>query len=195
MTQFPMKGRTALVLGADNAVGRGAALQFARAGGQVIVAGPDTEAIKLLHRLILDKKGNPVEAALPETINEAVALLREKRDLLGHVHYLINAMHAVEGADDAWSRKLYAAVLDLIAGRGAVRLATIWPDDAGSPPPFPSGAWHTLVRFARLAREDQEETSDSLRPGAVAEATLALLHCPPGACPLETRLGFRPLKG
>jgi hypothetical protein len=197
------KNKTALILGADTAAGRATALKFSRIGARVLLAGYEHEQLALLSRLILDKRGDPLEVLLPESPGGAVAVLREKRKSFGHVHAVVNAVaaSAFTGEDRVLmierARELNQIALDLVQGAGSVRLCTVWPDDAGKPPVVPHPFWHTLVHVTRIASAggtDDPSEERSLKPAAVADTVLALMSCEGGACPVEVRLEPRRTK-
>ncbi len=200
MGRDPLQNKTALVLGADTPFGRAIALQFAKAGSQVILAGGSTAGISPVADLIKVKRGDALEAVLPQKKDKILAILREKRDTLGHIHFVANTLGMLsddeedEGSFDR-ARELNEIVLELIQGKGTVRLATLWPDRAGDPPVVPDSFWHTLVRFDRIPHEAiLEGREGTLRPAAVADSLIHLFHCPPGACPVEVRFMARAIK-
>lgn len=202
MTTRAVRHRVALILGADNPVGRACALQFSRSGAGVLIAGFNRHKLALLGRLIEDKKGDPLEAAITMDHDKSLSNLVTQRDAFGHVHYIVNAA-AFDGEAEgegqnplARAHHCHELAKSLAAGRGAVRFITIWPDDAGDPPHHAAEAWHSLVRVDTVEAEGSGEAApgDTVRAAAVGDTLVHLSNCPPGCCPVEVRLAARQLK-
>ena len=206
MAKTTLKHKTALILGADCPAGRASALQLSREGCHVILAGHDSRRLSLLAELIRNKGGDPLEAVLSRDEDRITTELRHQRDTMGHLHFVINAIAAQEGPVDEPQRPFEDAricqrlTLDLSSGRGNVRLVTLWPDAAGTPPESPAGMFSCLIRVAHIQLEHdgaESEADDAVvvRAGAAADAVVHLLQCPPGACPVEVRVEPREVKG
>ncbi|MCC6547960.1 hypothetical protein IT570_12410 [Candidatus Sumerlaeota bacterium] len=198
-----LRGKTALVLGAEFPAGRAVALQLSRSGCRVIISGHDLRKLQLIDQLLTAKGGNPVVAVLPGDPAKDLGILREARDHCGHLHFVVNALsvvgdstheHHVAGkrAHAAWD-----VVLQLVTGRGAVRFLTLWLEAAGKPPEFPATCWHSLVRVSAIQTESDNEASmgdAKVRCAGAADTICELLLCPGSACPVEVKLEPRALK-
>ena len=205
MARTILKTKTALIYGADCPAGRAVALQLSREGARVVIAGYDQRRLQLLKDLIVTKGGDPHLAVLTPDEDRVLTILREARELMGnHYHLLINCMAAVEGPVDnpdepiEIGRHAYDLLMQLVSNRGAVRLATLWPDDAGAPPKVDKKLWHCLIRTKKVEMSRDEVLgsipADMVKAGGAADAIVFLLSCPPSACPVEVRLEPRNLK-
>lgn len=198
-----LRGKTALVLGAEFPAGRAVALQLSRSGCRVIISGHDLRKLQLLDQLLTAKGGNPIVAVLPGEAAKDLSILREARDECGHLHYVVNSLsvagespqaHHAAGkkAHDAWG-----VVQQLVTGRGSARFLTLWLDAAGKPPEFPNAWWHSLVRVTAIQTEADEEHAlgdAKVRCAGAADTICELLLCPGSACPVEVKLEPRALK-
>lgn len=204
MPQSFFRNRTALVLGADTPAGRAIALKFSRIGARAVLGGFALDRLELLEKLIRDKGGDPIVLILPREADDACARLRSTRGAFGHVHAAVNAVAASSYHGDERdylidvARRLGTELFSYVEGKGTVRLATLWPDDAGDSPEIPKSFWHSLVRVHRIASDssgfDDVTVEEGVRPAAVADALLHLLACEGGACPIEVRLEERKSK-
>ncbi len=194
MPANPFRNKVALIFGADTPVGRSAALQFSRSGSKTILAGHEEKKLILLMNLILDKKGDPAAAVLPSNHEKALELLTTREAEIGKVHFIFNAGGTILESPET-SLKAYEKLgLELIPNRKNIKWVTVWPDKAGDLPEPPEGIWHSFLRLNGVSHEVSEvdEGRDGLiRPGAIADAGLAMLNCPGGACPIEVRLESR----
>lgn len=191
--------KIALVLGADTPLGRAACLQLSRAKCRVLLAGRDAKRLRDLVEFIARKKGDSLETVLPLDPAKAAAVLRLARDSMGHAHFVVNAMACTKdpatSAPDAIA--IQEAFLGLAAGRGVVRLVTLWPDAAGDPPPVPDDTWACMVRFAEYQDDFADDVAlpgKTVRAAGAADSVVAILSCPPSACPISVRLEQRDLK-
>lgn len=198
MARTVLKNKSVLIAGAETPAGRAAALQFSREGALVILGAASLKRVTPLEESILNKGGAAI-AALIRHGERLIPDLLEARALAGnHFHYIVNVLAAApqDPAEPEIHReravKMNEALLEIIRGKGAVRAATLWPEEI--PPPgdqFPGG-WHCLARFGEIQRaSDDPESDDQLRAAAVGDSLLYLMNCPPGACPTEVRLEKR----
>lgn len=204
MARTTFSNRTALILGADTPAGRACALQLSREGCNIILAGTEARRVADVAKLLRTKSNEPIEVALSEDRDASELLLRQARDTMGHVHFVVNAMGTVDGPSDdpgAPARLglvMQQIVLGLIEGRGAVRLISLWPDEAPNPPVVNERWWHCLVRLKGVGSPDRSELDNEepglLRPAAVGDSVVHLLGCPPSACPVVVHLGQRELQ-
>lgn len=204
MAKSVFKDKIALVLGAENPVGRAIALQLSRVGSKVLLSGFDKGKLDLLSQLIAMKGGGPTVVPISSDKERSVGALRSARDGAGHLHFVVNTLSVMgeTGHEHATSGKRaeesYKLVHELVAGRGTVRFLTVWLDAAGGVPKFAETHWHCIIRLIAVQTEaDQEGTMDpqKVKAAGLADAVLSLLDCPGSACPVEVRVEARSLKG
>ncbi|MEO8377621.1 MAG: hypothetical protein ABI579_08110, partial [Candidatus Sumerlaeota bacterium] len=80
-----VRGKTALVLGSEYPAGRAIALQLARDGCRVIIAGHNFAKLQLIEQLISAKGGDSIVAVLSGDAVKDLGILRESRDHCGHL--------------------------------------------------------------------------------------------------------------
>ncbi len=193
MARITFRNKVALILGADLPVGRSAALQLSRSGAKTVLTGFDKQRLHQLQELILAKGGEPTEILLTDSIEDDMTGVREVRDTLGHIHFVVNALGAGTalrgGRAGELSRSYGEAVFQLTAGRGAARYLTVWPDECGDALAPPEESWHCLVTAAAMqSQADGEEGDETLKAAAIGDTVVYLLSCPPSACPALVRL-------
>lgn len=183
MARTILKDKSVLVLGADSAIGRAIALQFARSQSRVIAAGEDEAAVTQVCDLIVRKGGQAVELPIEGENEMVAAVLRTARDVVGHIHFVINPLAIVEGTAKALA--YHRALAPMLNERSFTRYAVLWPE--GAEWPRDPSEWLTLVRAGSIGSSGEDEGT-TLKPGAVADCLVSLLQCPPSACPVEVAL-------
>lgn len=204
MSRTTLKNKTALVLGADTIVGRAISLQLSREGARTILAGHAHDKLEVLSELIIAKGGSPTAIDLSQGEEISTDSIRDARDANGHVHIIVNAMAAVEsppedpGQGPRRAMEFSVALAPILKGRGQLRQITIWPFMAGMPDDrLDIASWHSLVRMKEVQIHPEGSTvmePDAVKAAAVADVVVALLQCPPGACPTEVTLNPRDIK-
>ncbi|MCC5877892.1 MAG: hypothetical protein JJU11_16865 [Candidatus Sumerlaeia bacterium] len=204
MTRTTLKNKTALVLGADTIVGRAISLQLSREGARTILAGYAHDKLEVLSELIIAKGGSPTIIDHSQGDEVAVDAIRGARDANGHVHIIVNAMAAIESPIDdpgqgaRRAMELAVSLAPTLKGRGQLRQITIWPFFAGMPDDrLDIADWHSLVRMKEVQIHPEGSTvpePEAVKAAAVADVVVALLQCPPGACPTEVTLNPREIK-
>jgi NAD(P)-dependent dehydrogenase (short-subunit alcohol dehydrogenase family) len=87
-----LKGKTILVTGATNGIGRVTALELARLGGQVTIVSRSAEKCATVAKQILAETGNPVEfiAADLSTLDGIMQAAADFKQRHSHLHVLVN---------------------------------------------------------------------------------------------------------
>lgn len=194
MARTTLEDRVALILGADNNVGRSAALQLSRSKARVILAGTRREPINSLAQFLLSKKGDPTEVMLKATHEERIEQIRKAREAAGHIHFVVNAFACSPEEDTERSLALQAELAEQIMGRGHSRFLLLWPAETEVPRLTRRG-WQSIVRVEGLAAAavapgpgEPSPTMPGLKPAAIADVVVFLLQCPLSACPVEVTL-------
>ncbi len=195
MTKLNLREAIALVLGCETGVGRSAALQLARAGARVILAGFGEGSLQALEREIVEKRGTAIHAWLGGGSEAAATVLRERREVFGHVHLVVETLTVGEkGCGLGQAREALEAVAGAIRGRGALRIVSVVETAPAVAEEVFGGAWLSVIETGPLAEGPLKDLAENPKPAAVAETALWLLQCPPGACPLRVRVEPRALK-
>ncbi len=201
MAKTIIEGRNVLVVGIDNALGRACAQQLSRAKCRVILAARDEEKLETLSTQLIKKGGDPVILVLPEDNADWSDLVRKARDLVGHVHLVVNtAGFCYENDADRAAAEQDAAALDRACAEhlfehGPLKLLTFLHEDSPIPAPIAPDAWHGYVVLGPHQRLDTQAINEldatgtfHLRAGAAADAVVCLLQLPPSARPATIRL-------
>lgn len=197
MARTILEGRTVLVIGTECAPGRAAAQQLSRAGCKVLVASRNEEHADDLALNLQKKGGDLTVVVLPDSLDDAADVLRRARDASGHIHMVVNAWAFCYEADGdgarhrAEARQLDRVCDELLAGRGPLKMLTLWPGDEALPEPVRHDAWHGHVVVDKVQRLDTEmvDALDAqagimhVRAGALADAIVCLMLLPPSARP------------
>jgi len=201
MARTVLEDRSAIVLGVDSAPGRATAQQLSRANARVLLASRDEAKLDTQGEHLERKGGRPVLVVLPKERARFAEVLEKARGTQ-HLHMVVNALalcHDGTAAgqaaalDDA--RAADAACHDLLAGRGPLKMLTLWPADAEVPPPVAADAWHGYVVLGPHQRLDTERVDEldakgalHLRAGGVADTVVAMFQIPPSVRPSRIHL-------
>lgn len=206
MARTILEGRTVLVIGTECAPGRAAAQQLSRAGCKVLIASRDEEHADDLAMNLQKKGGDLTVVVLPEDFDETADVLRRARDASGHIHMVVNAWAFCYDEDrNADRARAEASRLDtvcdeLLAGRGPLKMLTMWPDGTALPAPVRHDAWHGFVTVGPVQRLDTEMADELdaraghmvVRAGALADSIVCLMLLPPSARPGVVRIDAVP---
>ncbi len=198
MARTVLTNRIALVLGIECAPGRAAAQQLSRAGCRVLLASRDENKLQQLGQQLQQKGGEPHLVVLPEEPVHLEEVLRKARELVSHIHLVVNALAFCGNADavaQGDAKRLDVAVAADLIGRGPVRMVTLWPDSEAPPSPVQPEAWHGFLLLGSLQRLDTERVDEldatgtlHLRAGAIADTIVAVFQIPPSVRPLALKL-------
>jgi NAD(P)-dependent dehydrogenase (short-subunit alcohol dehydrogenase family) len=202
MARTILDGKIALILGVETAPGRACAQQLSRAGCKVLLSGLDSRKADELGSQLARKGGYPHDAVLPRTRDAWKEFLIAARSQMGHIHLVVNAMAlAYDGRVEGAAAEAHdvadlldSLCLNVIAGRGPFRMATLWP--AGTPLAAHNHPhWHCHVTLGPFQRLDEEaiDALDAggvphLRAGGVGDSMVALFQVPPSVRPATIHL-------
>ena len=167
-----LKGRVALVVGADHPAGRATAAFLARAGAAVVLAGRDADALDRLAQDLLGIGGTAMAAAVdPDDRNDGQALVSRTLERFGQLD-LVVLFGDAEG--------ILAAAAPVLAERGRGQIVLVAPPDPEAAAPAGAERAAPLLAAARrLADEGRAHgvVVSVVRPGSLA----ADLGLPPSA--------------
>lgn len=126
----PLAGKVAIVTGASRGIGRAIAIQLARKGAGIVLAGRDEALLSEVVRLILGFGGSAISVSLDLRVPESSRLLVDEAvSAFGRIDILVNNAGAtkrgefIDLTDEDWADG-YALKLF-----GAVRLSRLaWPE-------------------------------------------------------------------
>jgi hypothetical protein len=206
MARTVLAGKHVLILGVSTAPGRGAALQLSREGARVTVCDVDDDATERLAAFLHKKKAEAIQAHLPEESEDWRELLQKARDFSGHYHVVINT-HALTYSDaypqeqaEADALQLNDHLIELLSGRGPLKMVTLWEANRPLDCPDYGTLWHSWLLLEPYQRYESELVDQldarkgvmHLRAGAIADAIVQVVQFPPSACPEEIHLKYVP---
>jgi NADP-dependent 3-hydroxy acid dehydrogenase YdfG len=158
-----LKGRVALVVGADHAAGRATAAFLARAGAAAVLAGRDADALESLARDLLGVGGTAMASAVdPDDRVEGQALVSRTLERFGQLDLVV--LFGDAGG-------ILAAAAPTLAERGRGQVVLVAPPDPEAAAPAGAERAAPLVAAARrLAAEGRGHgvVVSVVRPGALA---------------------------
>lgn len=205
MARTVLEDRSAIVLGIDTAPGRAAAQQLSRANVRVLLASRDEAKLDAQGSHLERKGGRAVLVVLPPDRARFAEVIEKARGTQ-HLHMVVNALALAHDGTDASRAGAEQDALEadrichsLLAGRGPLKMVTLWAADREVPPPVAADAWHSYLVLGPHQRLDTERIDEldatgnlHLRAGGVADTIVALYQVPPSVRPTRIHLDCVP---